>query len=68
LTSDGGSLDPSWTADGRILFARWAPDDQVNNPLWSMDADGSNARQLSFPQQLLGASPNQAAITALTTP
>jgi hypothetical protein len=65
LTSDGGSLDPSWTADGRILFARWA--DQPL-PRWIMDADGSNARQLSFPQQLFGASPNQAAITALTTP
>jgi hypothetical protein len=65
LTSDGGSLDPSWTADGRILFARWT--DQPL-PRWIMDGDGSNARQLSFPQQLLGASPNQAAITALTTP
>jgi Tol biopolymer transport system component len=66
LTSDGGSLDPSWTAAGRILFKVFAPD--APYPLWIMDADGSNARQLSFPQQLLGASPNQAAITALTAP
>jgi WD40-like Beta Propeller Repeat len=66
LTSDGGSLDPGWTTDGRILFARWAPDQPL--PRWIMDADGGNQRQLSFPQQLLGASPNQAAIMALTAP
>ena len=49
LTSDGVSLNPEWSPDGRIWFIR------VMNPLnsdepaqsWVMNADGSNAAQLS---------------------
>ena len=52
LTSDRFSKDPSWTADGRIRFDRVPMvDGDVNTEkppqLWIMDADGSNAKQLS---------------------
>jgi Tol biopolymer transport system component len=52
LTSDGVSLNPEWSPDGRIWYIR------VLNPLnadepaqsWVMGADGSNAIQLSAAQ------------------
>ncbi len=60
LTSDQGSIDASWTADGRIVFIR-APKELANGyvkPLgprqfWIMDADGGNARQLSVSPKLI---------------
>ena len=60
LTSDQGSLDASWTADGRIVFIR-APKELANGyvkPLgprqfWIMDADGGNATQLSVSPKLI---------------
>ena len=46
LTSDGASVWPSWTRDGRIVFVRWlSPADSGGNP-WVMDADGGNATRL----------------------
>lgn len=42
LTTDG--VSPSWTADGRIIFASTRSGSQQ---IWIMDGDGSNARQLS---------------------
>lgn len=42
VTSDG--LSPSWTPDGRILFASNRSGSQQ---IWIMDADGGNARQLT---------------------
>jgi Tol biopolymer transport system component len=62
---DGISSGPIWTPDGRILFAK-GPFDEPR--LWIMDADGSNATQLSLPPLPLGALPNQPAIAALTRP
>ena len=42
LTDDG--LSPSWTPDGRILFASSRSGSQQ---IWIMDGDGNNARQLT---------------------
>jgi dipeptidyl aminopeptidase/acylaminoacyl peptidase len=42
LTDDG--LSPSWTPDGRIIFASTRSGSQQ---IWIMDADGSRARQLT---------------------
>jgi Tol biopolymer transport system component len=64
LTTDGSSALPSWTTDGRILFARRA--DLLPWPQWIMDADGGNATQLN-PTGWVGL-PNQPAITFLTAP
>jgi Tol biopolymer transport system component len=60
LTSDQGSIEASWTADGRIVFIR-APKKLANGyvkPLgppqfWIMDADGGNATQLSVSPKLI---------------
>ena len=48
LTSDGVSIRPNWTSDGRVVFARSLRDAQNREifELWIMDADGGNARQL----------------------
>ena len=63
LTSDQVSSQPSWTAGGRIGFFR---DPTLVNgvsanteprQLWIMDADGSNATQLSVSPQLQQAWP-----------
>ncbi len=51
LTSDHASSAPSWTADGRIWFEREFPTNHLG--LWIMDADGSNATQVSLSPQLL---------------
>jgi Tol biopolymer transport system component len=69
LTSDGGSRAPHWTADGRIWFGLWFGNVATQQPR-SMDADGSNQRQLSFPSSLLAAGgvPNQPALAVLTQP
>ena len=43
LTSDALSASPSWTADGRILFARAS---SGAGGWWTMDADGTNVAPL----------------------
>jgi Tol biopolymer transport system component len=56
LTSDRNSNGPSWTADGRIWFVRTieltGPNAHLENQLWIMGADGSNAMQVSVASQL----------------
>src|SRR4051812_716363 len=42
IASDG--LSPNWTPDGRIVFASTRSGSQQ---IWMMDADGTNARQLT---------------------
>jgi Tol biopolymer transport system component len=54
LTTDEISSNPGWSVDGRIWFLRLSSVDgnvQTEGPLlsWVMDADGSNATQLSGP-------------------
>lgn len=63
LTSDGEAQNPTWTADGRIVFRKYVPELEGWAP-WVMDADGSNAIQLSSTPWL--GVPNQPAIAALT--
>jgi hypothetical protein len=49
LTSDGHSMDPLWGPDG-IVFARFrlrGKDAYPVNQLWSINADGSDAKQLT---------------------
>ena len=46
-TSDGVSISPFWTRDGRIVFIRSAATtDLRRGDLWIMDADGGHATQL----------------------
>jgi Tol biopolymer transport system component len=45
LTSDGVSILPLWTRDGRIVFTR-RMHPQAAGELWIMDADGQNATRL----------------------
>ena len=45
LTSDGVSISPIWTRDGRIVFFRHMQPDATSE-LWIMDADGENATRL----------------------
>jgi Tol biopolymer transport system component len=40
LTTDGNSLFPFWTRDGRVVFIRWAGEGLGH--LWLMDADGGH--------------------------
>ena len=44
LTSDGVSIDPIWTRDGRIVYHKMQAEGRAE--LWIMDADGENATQL----------------------
>ena len=47
LTSDEISGRPSWTLDGRIVFARFPEGDAPGGiELWVMNADGSNRERL----------------------
>ena len=46
LTSDGVSIRPSWTRDGRVVFTRWSSPTVSSGHNWVMDADSGNARQL----------------------
>jgi Tol biopolymer transport system component len=46
LTSDGVSIWPFWTRDGRIVTIRLAATDYALGDLWIMDADGGHATQL----------------------
>jgi hypothetical protein len=47
LTTDGMSMTPSWTPDGRILYTRSAADNDDTAAGWFiMDADGSNAARV----------------------
>ena len=46
LTSDRASAWPFWTRDGRIVFIRWTASADGRGDLWTMDADGANARQV----------------------
>jgi len=64
LTSGGASSEPSWQTDGRILFRGIVPG--ASRMPWVMNADGSNARQLSSTAWL--GLPNQPAIAALIGP
>jgi hypothetical protein len=53
LTDDG--LSPSWTPDGRIIYASTRSGSQQ---IWIMDGDGSNARQLTqLPADMLPVMP-----------
>jgi Tol biopolymer transport system component len=44
VTSDGNTAWPTWRPDGRIICLRYA---RSSANLWSMEADGSNATQLT---------------------
>ena len=49
LTTDGISVRPNWTADGRIVFARMPVDAEGASTafeLWVMNADGTGQTQL----------------------
>jgi hypothetical protein len=46
LTSDGVSVWPQWTRDGRIIFVRWSTPDGGPGDLWIMDEDGGNAERV----------------------
>jgi Tol biopolymer transport system component len=59
VTSDANSMDPSWSADGRIFVSS-------ATGLWIMDADGSNATQLSPPPLLMAHWPISAPAAAMT--
>ncbi len=53
LTSDGASSSPTWTADGRILFARSsAGSGPAAAGWWTMGADGSQATLLLSAAQI----------------
>jgi hypothetical protein len=47
LTDDGISIQPSWTADGRLIFSRQIGGSDANRfENWIMDADGANQTKL----------------------
>jgi Tol biopolymer transport system component len=46
LTSDGASVWPHWTRDGRIVLVRWTDPVAGEGDLWVMDGDGGNAMQI----------------------
>jgi Tol biopolymer transport system component len=46
LTSDGASMWPHWTRDGRVVFLREAAGTGAHQ-IWILDADGGNATRLS---------------------
>jgi Tol biopolymer transport system component len=50
LTTDGISIGPHWTADGRLVFARipgmGSPAGATGYEAWIMDADGGNLTEL----------------------
>ena len=47
LTTDGRSVLPVWTADGRVVFAREVgPLDEFTFEFWIMDADGERQARL----------------------
>jgi Tol biopolymer transport system component len=48
LTTDGASVRPNWTADGRLVFAHavGAPSAPTGYEVWVMDADGANKARL----------------------
>jgi dipeptidyl aminopeptidase/acylaminoacyl peptidase len=51
LTTDGASARPTWTADGRIVFAHLPPDETGealarSYAVWLMDANGASPRRL----------------------
>lgn len=50
LTTDGSSIRPEWTSEGRIVFARKVADPTAppgyELELWIMDADGANQAKL----------------------
>jgi dipeptidyl aminopeptidase/acylaminoacyl peptidase len=47
LTNDGISIQPSWTADGRLIFSRQIGGSDANQfENWIMDADGANQTML----------------------
>ena len=50
LTRDGASAGATWTSDGQVRFIRWdrdGPASEDNPNFWVMNADGSDARQLT---------------------
>jgi Tol biopolymer transport system component len=48
LTSDGKSLSPAWTPDGkRILFVVGKSEPALGGEIWIMNRDGSGKRQLT---------------------
>jgi Tol biopolymer transport system component len=46
LTTDGSSMWPFWTRDGRIVFVRRASPNLGRGELWVVGADGRGATQL----------------------
>jgi hypothetical protein len=46
LTTGGGSMWPTWTADGRIVFTRWNSTGDRRGDDWIIDSDGGNATRL----------------------
>jgi Tol biopolymer transport system component len=46
LTTNGASLWPYWTRDGRIVFIRGTAPFDGSGELWIMDSDGGNATQI----------------------
>ena len=50
ITTEGSSLHPSWSPDGRIVYVHDVSykRDVNNGTLWVMNADGTNQHQLTF--------------------
>jgi Tol biopolymer transport system component len=49
LTNDGNNSVPAWSPDGRRI-AFWSGNDNGFGQIWTMDAGGSNKKQLTFPR------------------
>jgi Tol biopolymer transport system component len=48
MTTDGASIRPSWTSNGRLVFLRYPGGltDPAGFEVWIMDADGQNSSEL----------------------